>query len=151
MYSDMVPRTAENFRALCTGEKGLGRCGQGLHYRGTDVLKVVPDKVIRAGDFVHGNGLGGESIYGEFFEDENFLLQHDKHMVSMANAGRADTNASQFFICCERLPELDGKHVVFGKVVSPESECTLDAIKAVGTMSGAPMTAVKIVECGQVR
>ena len=67
------------------------------------------------------------------------------------NAGRADTNASQFFICCERLPELEGKHVVFGKVVSPESECTLDAIKAVGTMSGAPMTAVKIVECGQVR
>uniref|UniRef100_A0A0E0LQ84 Peptidyl-prolyl cis-trans isomerase n=1 Tax=Oryza punctata TaxID=4537 RepID=A0A0E0LQ84_ORYPU len=118
LYTDVVPLTTENFRALCTGERGVGVNMKPLHYKGSVFHSIVPEYMWHGGDFVNGNSTGGESIYGNTFPDENFLIPHDNAgLLCMAN-GSADSNSSQFFICTKPVPWLDGYHVVFGRVIS---------------------------------
>ncbi|KAI9119218.1 hypothetical protein K1719_009893 [Acacia pycnantha] len=148
LFASIVPKTAENFRALCTGEKGIGKStGKPLHYRGTSFHRIIKGFMAQGGDFSRGNGTGGESIYGGKFADENFILKHDgPGLLSMANGG-PNTNGSQFFIIFKRQPHLDGKHVVFGKVVSGLD--LLKKIELVGTSDGKPVRPVKIIDCGE--
>ena len=148
LFANVVPQTAENFRALCTGEKGVGKAGKPLHFKGSKFHRVIPGFMAQGGDFTNGNGTGGESIYGTKFNDENFTLAHKgRGLLSMANAGK-NTNGSQFFILFKPQPHLDGKHVVFGQVVSGQE--VLDALESVGSQTGATRAECKIVDCGQL-
>ena len=146
LYGGQVPKTAENFKALCTGEKGTGNAGKPLHYKGSKFHRIIPNFMCQGGDFTNGDGTGGESIYGEKFEDENFAIQHTKPgLLSMANAGPA-TNGSQFFITVAVTPHLDGKHVVFGEVL--EGMDVVKKMEATGDGSGKTKTDVAIADCG---
>ncbi|KAK4732003.1 hypothetical protein R3W88_024991 [Solanum pinnatisectum] len=149
LFADTVPRTAENFRSLCTGEKGVGvSTGKSLHYKGCLFHRVIKGFMAQGGDFSKGNGTGGESIYGGKFPDENFKIAHtEAGLLSMANSG-PNTNGSQFFIIFKRTPHLDGKHVVFGKVVKGMD--LVKKIEQLGTDSGKPSGLVKIVDCGEM-
>ena len=141
LFADVVPRTAENFRALCTGEKGFG-------YDGCKFHRVIPGFMAQGGDFTSGDGRGGKSIYGDKFDDENFQLQHtEAGMLSMANSG-PNTNGSQFFLTFGEAPHLDGKHVVFGQVTSGMD--VLEQIEELGSASGKTSMDVVIEDCGEV-
>ncbi|KAK4496074.1 hypothetical protein PRZ48_012053 [Zasmidium cellare] len=143
LFDDVVPKTAENFRALCTGEKGFGYAGSSFH-------RVIPQFMLQGGDFTRGNGTGGKSIYGEKFEDENFQLKHTKPgLLSMANAGK-NTNGSQFFITTVVTSWLDGKHVVFGEVADDDSLKVVKAIEKLGSQSGKVNGSVTIEKSGQL-
>lgn len=151
LFADACPKTAENFRALCTGEKGNGKSGKPLHFKGSSFHRIIPNFMCQGGDFTRGNGTGGESIYGEKFADETFSGKAGKHFgagtLSMANAG-PNTNGSQFFICTAATPWLDGKHVVFGQVTKGYD--VIKAMEAVGSQSGATSKKVTITDSGKV-
>ncbi|XP_022065407.2 NK-tumor recognition protein isoform X1 [Acanthochromis polyacanthus] len=150
LFSDVCPKTSKNFLCLCTGERGIGKItGKKLCYKGSTFHRVVKNFMIQGGDFTEGNGRGGESIYGGYFEDENFTLKHDRaFLLSMANRGK-DTNGSQFFITTKMAPHLDGVHVVFGLVISGFE--VIKKIEGLKTDSASrPYADVRVMDCGQL-
>uniref|UniRef100_A0A7S1RTA5 peptidylprolyl isomerase n=1 Tax=Alexandrium catenella TaxID=2925 RepID=A0A7S1RTA5_ALECA len=150
LFAKIAPRTAENFRALATGERGVGKSGKPLHFKGSGFHRVIPGFMCQAGDFTSGDGRGGESIYGGTFADEweHGVVHHtEPGLLSMANRGR-DTQGSQFFITVAATSWLDGKHVVFGRVVKGMD--IVKAIEALGSSSGRPSQEIVIADSGEL-
>lgn len=141
LRKDIVPKTAENFRCLCTGERGIG-------FKGSNFHKIIPDYMLQGGDFTNSDGTGGKSIYGSKFEDENFTLKHNEPgILSMANSG-PNTNSSQFMITTMKANWLDDKQVVFGKVI--EGMDVVNKLMVYGTADGGTKGKVYIKDCGQL-
>ena len=148
LYGKIVPRTAENFRGLCTGEFGKTIEGIPLHFKGSTFHRVIPEFMVQGGDFTKGNGTGGESIYAKQFLDENFHLSHQgAGIVSMANSG-PNSNTSQFYITLAETLWLDFKHVVFGEVI--EGMDVVKSIESVKTEEGKPLQVVTISNSGEL-
>ena len=148
LFGEDVPKTVANFKALCTGEYGMGVSGKPLHYKGSIFHRIIPEFMIQGGDITERNGTGGESIYGFKFRDENFTLKHtEPGILSMANAG-PDTNSSQFFITTVKTDWLDGHHVVFGKVI--DGRDLVKEIESLGSRDGTPSAIVKIENSGEL-
>jgi len=144
LFADAVPKTVENFRALCTGEKG-----RDLHYANCQFHSIVPGVCAKGGDITNGDGSGGKSIYEATFPDESFKLRHDaRGILSMANTG-PNTNTSQFQLTFDRAPQLDRKHVVFGKMVKDEKGI-LKKMEEAGSKSGLTKSMVSTVVCGEI-
>ena len=150
LFSKSTPKTAENFRALCTGEMGACKSNPSkkLHYKGSVFHRVIPGFMAQGGDFTNGNGTGGESIYGRKFADENFVHKHTgPGLLSMANAG-PNTNGSQFFITYDATPWLDGNHVIFGRVT--DGMDVLKEIERVGSRNGRTAKTVVVDDSGEI-
>lgn len=148
LFGKAAPRTAENFRCLCTGEKGTGEKGVPLHYKGSIFHRIIPGFMLQGGDFTASDGTGGESIFGDKFADEPFVYNHmSEGLLSMANSGE-DSNGSQFFITVAATPWLDGKHVVFGRVL--EGMEVIKALEAEGNPDGSVKGTITISDCGQI-
>ena len=148
LFGEVAPRTTENFRALCTGEKGVGVTGQPLHLKGSTFHRIIPQFMCQGGDITNADGTGGESIYGRTFADESFELSHTGiGQLSMANSG-PDTNGSQFFITINPCPWLDGKHVVFGELVDGFE--VLGKMEMMGSRAGTTRLPVTVADCGEV-
>jgi len=151
LFAKHVPKTTENFRALCTGEKGEGASGKKLTFKDSAFHRIIPGFMCQGGDFTRGDGTGGESIYGKKFDDEwtNGMIRHSEPlMLSMANSG-PNTNGSQFFLTTARTKWLDGKHVVFGKVV--KGAAVVQKMEDAGSSMGKTSKPVRIVDCGEVK
>ena len=147
-FGGVVPRTVQNFVQLNTGEAGTGNSGIPLHYKGSASHRIIPGFMAQGGDFTKGNGTGGESIYGNKFNDENFDLKHSKpYLLSMANAG-PNTNGSQFFITFVPTAWLDGRHTVFGEVL--EGVDVVNALEKIGSGSGSTSKKAVIADCGRL-
>ena len=148
LFGEVAPRTVENFRALCTGERGVGVSGQPLHLKGSTFHRIIPQFMCQGGDFTNSDGTGGESIYGRTFDDESFELKHSSiGLLSMANSG-PNTNGSQFFVTIAPCPWLDGKHVVFGELV--DGYDVLGKLEMVGSRSGTTKFPVVVSDCGEL-
>lgn len=146
LFGDVVPKTTKNFATLCDGSAGIGNAGKPLHYKNSSFHRIIPGFMAQGGDFTSGDGRGGESIYGNKFEDENFKLKHDKpYLLSMANAG-PNTNGSQFFITFKETPWLNGKHTVFGEVL--DGFDVVEQLERIGSGSGKTSKTAKIVDSG---
>lgn len=151
LFSKVTPKTAENFRALATGEKGVGKAGKPLHYKGSKFHRVIPGFMLQGGDITKGNGMGGESIYGSTFEDEwelGMVKHTEPGLLSMANRG-SNTQSSQFFLTVAATSWLDGKHVVFGRV--SKGMDVVKKIEQVGSNSGTPSNVVTIADSGELK
>lgn len=145
LYADVVPKTAENFRCLCTGEKG-----KDLSFRGSSFHRIIPGFMAQGGDITNGDGTGGRSIYGPTFPDENFSRVHLRgNLLSMANSG-PNTNNSQFFILFKQAKHLDRKHVVFGEIIREDGQ-VMKRMEAMGSDSGDVKGVIAIKDCGEVR
>ncbi|KAL7522833.1 hypothetical protein ACHAWX_007558, partial [Stephanocyclus meneghinianus] len=149
LFGKTAPKATENFRSLCACDKGNGKIsGKPLCYKGTKFHRIIPNFLIQGGDISYANGVGGESIYGGYFEDESFEVPLNKlYLVSSANKG-PDTNGSQFFINTAKASWLDNKNVVFGMVLSGFD--IVDEIDAVGTNAGPPIVDVMIESSGEI-
>lgn len=148
LYSNIVPKTCENFRVLCSGERGYTNNGTKISYKNSIFHRIIPNFMIQGGDIPNGDGTGKLSIYGDSFNDESFEVLHDQvGVVSMANSG-PDTNGCQFFITTSPQPQLDGKHVAFGQIIAGIE--IINEINELGSNDGTPLVKISVSDCGLI-